>query len=83
MLMFEVSGILVRDEAHSRTGVLELRGWAEDKQHQNSKGRRGQCVWRRGGKKLELRGQVIRLPKPELSEFLKPGARARCLSGQG
>lgn len=38
---------------------------------------------RRKGKELELGEQVIRLPKPELSVFLKPGARGKVLSGEG
>lgn len=55
MIMFEVSSVLVKDEAQGSTGILELRGWAE---HQNStktaRERKGDSVCGGGGKRRNL-----------------------------
>lgn len=74
----------MKDEALGGTRILELEGWAE---HQDSTKQQGKergivCVWGEGTE-LELGEQVIRLPKPELSVFLKPRARGKMLSGAG
>lgn len=78
---------LVKDKAKGGTGISEPRGWRAEHQNSTKTAReRGVCVCVHvcvcafvcvhvcvRKMKLDLRELIIRLPKPEISEFLKPG----------